>query len=239
MLWRRTSLPAAAADSVPAHIAIIMDGNGRWAQHRGLPRTAGHRAGLESARRVIKEAVRLGVKYLTLYAFSTENWKRPSAEVEFIMSLPGEFWRRERPALAEANVRLRVIGDVSALPQATRQVVDEAVATTRTASGLTVSLALNYGGRAEIVRAAHLFAERYTRGGSEADFATCLYTEDLPDPDLLIRPGGERRISNFLLWQLAYTELFFIDKLWPDFDGSDLLEIVKEYNGRSIRRGGL
>lgn len=224
---------------IPVHVAIIMDGNGRWAERRGLPRTAGHRAGLESTRRVIKEAARLGIKYLTLYTFSTENWKRPADEVDFIMRLPGEFWHRERPALQEANVRIQAIGDINALPRATRQVVEEAVASTREASGLTVNLALNYGGRAEILRAARLYAERYCSAGTEADFAACLYTEGLPDPNLLIRPGGEKRISNFLLWQTAYTELFFVDKLWPDFDGGDLAEIIKEYQGRSIRRGGL
>jgi len=223
----------------PTHVAIIMDGNGRWAERRGLPRSAGHRAGLESARKVIQEAARLGIKYLTLYAFSTENWKRPPGEVEFIMSLPGEFWRKERPALQEANVRIKILGDIKALPLGTRQAVEEAVAATRTASGLTVNLALNYGARAEIMRAARLFAERHARTGTEADFSACLYTDGLPDPDLLIRPGGEKRISNFLLWQLAYTELFFVEKLWPDFDGSDLGEVILEYQGRSIRRGGL
>jgi undecaprenyl diphosphate synthase len=223
----------------PTHVAIIMDGNGRWAERRGLPRSAGHRAGLESARKVIQEAARLGIKYLTLYAFSTENWKRPPGEVEFIMSLPGEFWRKERPALQEANVRIKILGDIKALPLGTRQAVEEAVAATSEASGLTVNLALNYGARAEIMRAARLFAERHARTGTEADFAACLYTDGLPDPDLLIRPGGEKRISNFLLWQLAYTELFFVEKLWPDFDGSDLGEVILEYQGRSIRRGGL
>ncbi|MBT9134212.1 MAG: Ditrans,polycis-undecaprenyl-diphosphate synthase ((2E,6E)-farnesyl-diphosphate specific) [Firmicutes bacterium] len=239
MFRRKLSLPASDASPLPSHIAIIMDGNGRWAERRGLPRTAGHRAGLESTRRVIKESVRLGIKYLTLYTFSTENWKRPSTEVEFIMSLPGEFWRRERSALEEANVRIKVLGDINGLPLATRHVILEAVAATQNASGLTVSLALNYGGRAEIVRAARLFMERYGIVGNEADFATGLYTAELPDPELLIRPGGERRISNFLLWQLAYTELFFVDKLWPDFDGNDLVRVIEEYRGRSVRRGGL
>lgn len=232
-------VPLGGPSVCPAHVAIIMDGNGRWAERRGLPRTAGHRVGLESARRVIEEAARLGIKYLTLYTFSTENWSRPPGEVEFIMSLPGEFWRRERPMLQEANVRIKVLGDIKALPWATRQIVEEAVMATRGASGLTVNLALNYGARAEIMRAARLFAERYALTGTETDFAACLYTEGLPDPDLLIRPGGEKRISNFLLWQLAYTELFFVEKLWPDFDGSDLVEAIKEYQGRSVRRGGL
>lgn len=233
------TVPLGGPSVSPAHVAIVMDGNGRWAERRGLPRTAGHRAGLESARRVIKEAAQLGIKYLTLYTFSTENWSRPPGEVEFIMSLPGEFWRRERPSLQEANVRIKVLGDIKALPWATRQTVEEAVMATRGASGLTVNLALNYGARAEIMRAARLFAERCALTGTEADFAACLYTEGLPDPDLLIRPGGEKRISNFLLWQLAYTELFFVEKLWPDFDGSDLVEVIKEYQGRSVRRGGL
>jgi len=231
--------PAVVASKVPAHVAIIMDGNGRWAARRGLPRTAGHRAGLESARRVIREAGRLGIKYLTLYTFSTENWKRPPAEVDFIMNLPGEFWHSERRALEEANVRLKILGDLCALPAATRVVVEEAVAATRDALGLTVSLALNYGGRAEILRAAQLFVERYAGRGTEADFASCLYTEDLPDPDLLIRPGGEKRISNFLLWQLAYTEMIFLDKFWPDFTGSDLVQAVQDYQARVIRQGGI
>jgi len=227
-------------DRIPAHIAIVMDGNGRWAQKRGLPRIAGHRAGLESARVVIEEASALGVKYLTLYTFSTENWKRPKDEVDFIMSLPEEFWRRDRDRILCNAIRLNILGDLDGLPEHTRRVSLEAMEATSEHRGLVVSLAMNYGGRAEILRAARLFAAAHPHGnGTEADFAKYLYTADMPDPDLLIRPGAEKRISNYLLWQLAYAEMVFSDSLWPDFSATHLREAIIEYQGRHRRRGGL
>lgn len=235
----KRDLPALDMDRIPVHVAIVMDGNGRWAQKRGLPRVAGHRAGLDSAKRIIEEAGRLGIKYLTLYTFSTENWKRPKEEVDFIMSLPEEFWHKERRLIDENDVRLNILGDVDGLPESTRRVSLEAMEVTKGRSGLTVNLALNYGGRAEILRAAKAFAKRFPDGGTEADFAECLYTGGMPDPDLLIRPGGEKRISNYLLWQIAYAELIFTDQLWPDFTEKELREALIEFQGRDRRRGGL
>lgn len=232
-------LPALDLKRIPLHVAIVMDGNGRWAQKRGLPRVAGHRAGLDSAKRAIEEASRLGIRYLTLYTFSTENWRRPKEEVDFIMSLPEEFWRKERKLIDEEDVRLMILGDLDGLPESTRSVSLEAMEATKGRGGLTVNLALNYGSRAEILRAAAIFAKRFPAGGTEEDFAQCLYTAGMPDPDLLIRPGGERRISNYLLWQLAYAELVFTDQLWPDFSAKDLHEALVEYQGRDRRRGGL
>lgn len=225
---------------IPVHIAIVMDGNGRWAAKRGLPRVAGHRAGLDSARTIMEESARLGVKYLTLYTFSTENWKRPQEEVDFIMSLPEEFWTRDRSRIDERDIRLNILGDLDGLPESTRRVSLEAMDATHNRKGLTVNLALNYGGRDEIVRAAKEFVKAYPDGtGSEQDFAKFLYTADMPDPDLLIRPGAERRISNFLLWQLAYTEMVFTDCLWPDFDAKQLHDAILDYQTRDRRRGGL
>lgn len=225
---------------IPVHIAIVMDGNGRWAAKRGLPRVAGHRAGLDSARAIMEESAHLGVKYLTLYTFSTENWKRPQEEVDFIMSLPEEFWTRDRSNIDKMDVRLNILGDIDGLPESTRRVSLEAMDATRNRKGLTVNLALNYGGRAEIVRAAKAFANAYPHGdGSEQDFANFLYTANMPDPDLLIRPGAEKRISNFLLWQLAYTEMVFTDCLWPDFNVKQLQSAISEFQARDRRRGGL
>lgn len=225
---------------IPVHIAIVMDGNGRWAAKRGLPRVAGHRAGLDSARAIMEESARLGVKYLTLYTFSTENWKRPQEEVDFIMSLPEEFWTRDRSSIDKMDIRLNILGDIDGLPDSTRRVSLEAMDATHNRKGLTVNLALNYGGRAEIVRAAKAFATAYPHGdGREQDFANFLYTANMPDPDLLIRPGAEKRISNFLLWQLAYTELVFTDCLWPDFNVKQLQSAIIEFQTRDRRRGGL
>lgn len=225
---------------IPVHIAIVMDGNGRWATKRGLPRVAGHRAGLDSARTVIEEASRLGVKYLTLYTFSTENWKRPRDEVDFIMRLPEEFWNRDRDHLESFDVRLKILGDLNGVPESTHRVSLEAMEATKDRKGLTVNLALNYGGRDEILRAAKAFGQAHPQGdGTEEDFARYLYTAGMPDPDLFIRPGAEKRISNFLLWQLAYTELVFTDCLWPDFGGRQLHEAIADFQKRDRRSGGL
>jgi len=227
---------------VPLHVAIIMDGNGRWATHRGLPRTVGHRRGLESARRIIEEAVRLGVSYLTLYMFSTENWKRPKDEVDFLMSLPQEFWRRERSTLAKQDVRVRVLGNIAALPEETRAVLLEAVEETKDRQGLTVNLAVNYGGRDDILQAAVKYVRCLDQAEvqpSEDGFSRFLYTSGIPDPDLLIRPGGEQRISNYLLWQMAYTELVFSETLWPDYSAGEFRKAIMEYCARERRRGGI
>ncbi|KAF0195448.1 MAG: undecaprenyl diphosphate synthase [Bacillota bacterium] len=239
-LFGRNKNKALDPRKIPMHIAIVMDGNGRWAAKRGLPRVAGHRAGLDSARAIMEESVRLGVKYLTLYTFSTENWKRPQEEVDFIMSLPEEFWTRDRSSIDEMDIRLNILGDLDGLSESTRRVSLEAMGATHKRKGLTVNLALNYGGRAEIIRAANAFAKAYPTGeGSEQDFAKFLYTSDMPDPDLLIRPGAEKRISNFLLWQLAYTEMVFTDCLWPDFNVKQFQDAILEYQTRDRRRGGL
>lgn len=226
-------------NKLPLHVAIVMDGNGRWAERRGLPRMAGHRAGLVAARTIIAESARLGIKFLTLYTFSTENWQRPREEVDFLMRLPEEFWRKERKLLQEQDVRLNVLGDISGLPEATRRVTLEAMSATKDHGGMTVNLALNYGSRAEILRAARLYAERFPDGsGDEADFAQGLYSKDMPDPDLLLRPGGEKRLSNFLLWQCAYTEIVFSDVNWPDYGVKHYHAALVEYQKRNRRRGG-
>ncbi|MBS3939229.1 MAG: di-trans,poly-cis-decaprenylcistransferase [Peptococcaceae bacterium] len=227
-------------DKIPRHVAIVMDGNGRWAQKRGLPRMAGHRAGLSAARIAIEECAALNIQYLTLYAFSTENWQRPRAEVEYLMSLPEEFWRKERKFFEERELRLNILGDMSGLPETTRRVLLEAMSTTNERTKLTVNLAMNYGGRAEILRAAKLYALRFPDGsGDESAFAKCLYTADMPDPDLLIRSGGEKRLSNFLLWQCAYAEIVFSDTYWPDFGARQFRDAVAEFQKRQRRHGGL
>jgi undecaprenyl diphosphate synthase len=227
---------------VPVHVAIIMDGNGRWATSRGLPRNVGHRRGLDSAKKVIEAASDMGIKYLTLYMFSTENWKRPQEEVDFLMSLPQEFWRRERENLKDKDVRVRILGNLDPLPEETRATLLEASRETKGARGLTVNLAVNYGGRDEILQAAVKYVQALhgdTVKPGEDSFARFLYTEEMPDPDLLIRPGGEQRISNYLLWQIAYAELVFTPTLWPDFGSAELYEAIGEYQRRERRRGGL
>jgi len=230
---------------IPRHIAVIMDGNGRWARARGLPREAGHRAGVEALRAVVRAAGDLGVKYLSLFAFSTENWKRPRREVDALMTLLVEYLRRELGSLHENRVRVRVMGRTDRLPEQARAELAHAVETTRTNDGLTVLLALDYGARAEIAAAASAIAEKATRGELEPSdvdedlVAQHLYTAGIPDPDLLIRPSGEVRISNFLLWQAAYAELWFTPVLWPDFKPAHLYEAVREYQRRDRRFGGV
>lgn len=233
------------ATAVPEHVAIIMDGNGRWAEARGLPRVAGHRAGMKAVREVTVAADDLGIRVLTLYAFSTENWKRPRDEVDFLMALPQEFLLTELKELIDKNVRVRLIGDPEALPAHTRKAVDEAIRVTSENTGLILNFALNYGGRMELVRAVRALAEAVRDGRidpaaiDEQAVANALYTRDLPDPDLLIRTSGELRLSNFMLWQLAYTELWFSDKLWPDFRREDLFAAVEDFRRRDRRYGGL
>ncbi len=229
---------------VPRHIAIIMDGNGRWAHRRGLPRTAGHRAGVEALRRVVEACGDLGVEYLTLYTFSTENWRRPRAEVAALMDLLVESLQRYLDDLHHKGVRGRAIGDLAGLPAAPRAAIEEAVARTAGNSRMTVIFALNYGGRREIVEAARAIAREAAAGTLRPDdlddsiFASYLYTDGIPDPDLLIRPSGEQRLSNFLLWQTAYTELWVTPVLWPDFGREDLYQAVRDYQMRERRFGG-
>jgi undecaprenyl diphosphate synthase len=231
---------------LPAHIAIIMDGNGRWAKRRNLPRVAGHRAGAEAVRVTVETCARMGIRALTLYAFSVENWKRPRTEVDTLWRLLHVYIRRELPALQENNVRLSAIGRLAALPAAARRELESAIAATSSNTGLAVTLALNYGGRNELVDAFNaILAEAQHKGQlsdlrvDEAAIASHLYTADLPDPDLLIRTSGEMRVSNFLLWQIAYAELYVTDVLWPDFKRTDLLRAILDYQTRDRRFGGL
>jgi undecaprenyl diphosphate synthase len=233
-------------DRLPAHIAIIMDGNGRWAGRRLMPRVAGHKAGITPVRTSVETCARLGVKVLTLYAFSVENWKRPRHEVETLWRLLRYYLKQELPDLQKNDIRLQAIGRLEALPMQVRRELDSAVEATSNNRGLLVNLAINYGGRAEIVDAVNSILEMARLDGSidtlkidEDQIATSLYTAECPDPDLLIRTSGEMRISNFLLWQIAYSELYVTETLWPDFTRTDLLQAVLEYQKRDRRYGGL
>jgi undecaprenyl diphosphate synthase len=229
---------------IPSHIAIIMDGNGRWAASRGLPRVAGHRAGREAGRRVIEACRELGVSVLTLYAFSTENWRRPPDEVDALMELLYESVVAEAEELHRSGIRLRVSGDLESVAPAIRGELERAIARTAANQAMVLNIALNYGSRAEIVRAVRAVAADVASGRrrvddiDEAAIAARLYTADLPDPDLLIRTGHEQRLSNFLLWQSAYTELFFLEVFWPDFARDHLIAAVAEYQRRQRRFGG-
>jgi undecaprenyl diphosphate synthase len=228
---------------LPRHIAVIMDGNGRWAQARGLPRIAGHRRGAEAVRRTVSGAVELGVPYLTLFGFSSENWKRSSGEVYDLMSLLRHYLLAEIAELHRNGIRLRVIGQIDRLAPDIIQLIERAEAVTRDNSAITLTMALSYGGRAEIVAAVRAIAAEAAHGSLALDaidedcVAGRLFTRDLPDPDLLIRTSGEQRISNFLLWQCAYSELVFTKTLWPDFAKSDLEQAIDEYRGRERRYG--
>ncbi len=232
-------LRAPPAAPGPLHVAIVMDGNGRWAAARGLPRIEGHRRGAQAARRTVEAAARQGIGWLTLFGFSSENWRRPEDEVRDLMGLLRFYLRNEVAGLAREGVRLRVIGERARLAPDIRSLIEEAEATTRHGSGLNLSIALSYGGRAEIVAA----AQAAMRAGidpdalDEATFAKFLFTAGQPDPDLLIRTSGEQRLSNFLLWQCAYAEFHFTPVLWPDFDAAHLAEAVAAYRGRDRRFG--
>lgn len=243
-----SSAPASAeagGASVPRHVAIIMDGNGRWAKARGLPRAAGHRQGAEAARKVLRAAGEAGVECLTLYAFSSENWRRPEEEISDLMRLLRLYIGRELNSLDKEGIRLKIIGDHSAFEPATAKMVDEAVAKTAGNSRMTLAIALNYGSRTELVKAAQRLAARAAAGEiapeaiDEAMVEAALDTADLPPLDLLIRTSGEQRLSNFLLWQSAYAELLFVDTLWPDFDGAALRNAMAEFSSRERRYGGL
>nr|WP_281171063.1 isoprenyl transferase [Alicyclobacillus contaminans] len=233
------------AENLPAHLAIIMDGNGRWANRRGLPRFAGHHAGMKRLRQVIRDCDELGIRCLTLYAFSTENWKRPADEVEYLMRLPAEFFATEIDELVDRGVRVRFIGDTAKLPPHTQEIVAKTLERTRNSQGMIVNFALNYGGRAEIIAAAKSFALEVAAGRASAEdlseerFSELLSTCHLPDPDLVIRTSGELRMSNFLIWQAAYAELWFTDVLWPDFTRDVLIQALRDFQGRKRRFGGL
>ncbi|HEV3374763.1 MAG TPA: isoprenyl transferase [Candidatus Acidoferrum sp.] len=231
-------------ERLPRHVAVIMDGNGRWAQHRHLPRVAGHRKGVQSARTTIETCARLNIEALTLYAFSVENWRRPKTEIEFLMALLREYLRKEMPLIQRNNIRMRFLGRVEELPEGVQQDTREAVEQTAGNTGMVLCLALNYGGRAELVDAMNaVLAERNGRGTSdrvtEAQLSRHLYTAGLPDPDLLIRSSGEMRVSNFLLWQIAYAEIYVTETLWPDFNRARLLEALVEFQRRERRYGGI
>ncbi|MFC4992954.1 isoprenyl transferase [Rubritalea tangerina] len=231
--------------SAPEHIAIIMDGNGRWAKQRGLPRIAGHRAGAESVRRTVEACKNLGVKYLTLYAFSSENWKRPDSEVKALMQLLERFLKEKTKEMQKQNVRLNAIGRIDMLPQKTRKELEKAITTTADNTALTLNLALSYGAREEIVDATKAIAKKVAAGTleiSEIDNSTLsnhLYTANQPDPDLLIRTSGELRLSNFLLWQLSYSEIVILDKFWPEFTETDLYDAVTHFHRRHRRFGAI
>jgi undecaprenyl diphosphate synthase len=231
---------------LPEHIAIIMDGNGRWANRRSLPRVAGHKAGIGPVRATVENCARLGIKVLTLYAFSVENWKRPRAEVETLWRLLRFYLRRELPELQKNDIRLEAIGRLDELPAQVRNELEAAVEATSLNRGLLVNLAINYGGRAELVDAVNAILDEARRDGTlsglridERMISENLYTSRTPDPDLLIRTSGEMRLSNFLLWQIAYSELYITETLWPDFGRTDLLKAILDFQKRDRRFGGL
>ncbi|HIX44181.1 MAG TPA: isoprenyl transferase [Candidatus Kurthia intestinigallinarum] len=252
--WRKTDKKDATlqermlkvrSESVPQHIAIIMDGNGRWAQKRALPRVAGHHEGMKNIRTITRCANKVGIGALTLYAFSTENWKRPRKEVEFLMRLPEEFLTSFLPELMELNIRVRMIGEIDALPTHTQKAVQNAMNTTASNTGMILNFALNYGSRREMVLSVQEIVTQVQNGTlslediSEETISNHLMTSQLPDPDLLIRTSGELRLSNFLLWQLAYSEFWFTEVHWPEFSDKELLEAVESYQSRNRRYGGL
>jgi undecaprenyl diphosphate synthase len=228
-------------EKLPRHLAIIMDGNGRWAQERLLRRIVGHQKGVEAAKKVVDECSNLGISYLTLFAFSAENWLRPKTEVKALMELLKKYIKAETVRMMLNNIRFNVIGNREDLPQDVNRVVDESLAKTSANTGMVLTLALSYGGRQEIVRAARLMAADIAAGKAadynEEIFSGYLYTADLPEPDFLVRTSGEMRISNFLLWQLAYTELYFPDVNWPDFDNAQLHKALSVYQSRERRFG--
>ena len=230
-------------DRIPNHIAIIMDGNGRWAKERNLPRSMGHKAGVETIRIILKEAVRLGVKNLTLYAFSTENWARPKDEVGGIMKLLVTYLRKELKECNENGVKMNVLGDITRLPEECQIALHDAIDTTKNNTRINLNFALNYGGRAEIVRAFKLMTEDINKNKisvediSEELINEYLYTKGIPDPDIIIRPSGEQRLSNFLLWQCAYSEFWYSDINWPDFKEEDLRRAICDFQNRDRRFG--
>lgn len=233
---------------LPKHIAVIMDGNGRWAKKRNLPRTLGHRAGVEALKKIVRETSDMGIKYLTAYVFSTENWKRSKEEVNGIMKLLVEFLSRELDELHENNVVINTIGDISRLPDSCIEILTKAKEKTKNNTGLILNLALNYGGRDEIVYAIKNIFEEYEKGNitkedianlKEEDINNFIYTKGMPDPDIIIRPSGEQRLSNFMLWQCAYSEFWYSDINWPDFKIEDLHRAIRDFQNRDRRFGGV
>lgn len=228
---------------LPKHIAIIMDGNGRWASKRALPRVFGHKAGMEALRGVVKGCSDMGIKILTVYAFSTENWNRPTDEVSYLMNLLIEYMRKEINELNKNNVKVKILGDISGLPKVTREEVEKAVSLTENNQGIQFNIALNYGSRAEIINACKKIAEEFKEGKISSEEITedliseYLFTEGDIDPDLIIRTSGEKRLSNFLLWQSAYSELIFVEEMWPDFNKKHLENAILEYQNRDRRFG--
>ncbi len=227
----------------PRHIAIILDGNGRWAKRRGLPRTAGHAVGAENFRKIATYCKNIGVEYLTVYAFSTENWSRPEGEVSTIMKLLGKYLHEAIDTMERDHIRMKVFGDVEGLSPELREMVARTNEISQRYEGFQANICLNYGGRDEIVRAARRYAQAYAAGEAaeltEEAFSGYLYSAGIPDPDLLIRPGGEQRISNFLLWQCAYAEFYFTDVLWPDFTPEELDKAIAAFRSRDRRYGGV
>ncbi|GAA5120089.1 isoprenyl transferase [Luteolibacter yonseiensis] len=243
--FKASSTAMATQPDIPRHVAIIMDGNGRWAKQRGLPRLEGHRAGAESVREVMEASIELGVEYLTLYAFSSENWNRPAAEVTALMGLLDRFLKEKAKDLDRQNVRLLAIGQLDRLPAKTRALIEQIQERTTNHTALTLVLALSYGSREEIVSAAKSLASDAVAGIIDPTditnelFASRLHTAGMPDPDLLIRTSGEMRVSNFLLWQISYAEMVIVKKFWPEFRQGDLFEAVQEYQRRHRRFGAL
>lgn len=242
-LINNTNTAGERATGVPRHIAIILDGNGRWAKKRGLPRTAGHAVGSENFRKIATYCKNIGVEYLTVYAFSTENWKRPPEEVKTIMKLLGKYLHEAIDTMERDKIRMKIFGDVSALSPELQALVEKTDEISKRYEGFQANICLNYGGRDEILSAARRYAEDYASGKApeltEESFGGYLYSAGIPDPDLLIRPGGELRISNFLLWQCAYAEFYFTDVLWPDFSPAELDKAIAEFNRRDRRFGGV
>jgi undecaprenyl diphosphate synthase len=230
---------------LPKHIAIIMDGNGRWAKKRGLPRVMGHKAGMNAIKETVRACSDLGIKILTVYAFSTENWKRPQDEVSYLMNLLVEYLHKEIRELHSNNVKIKILGDIDVLPEQTRKEIREALKLTENNKGLQFNIALNYGGRVEIINACKSLIKLAKEGVYEAEqineelFSKYLYTGGDIDPDLIIRTSGEQRLSNFLLWQCAYSEFVFIDELWPDFNKDTLISAIKKFQDRDRRFGAL
>jgi len=232
-------------ESLPRHVAIIMDGNGRWAEKHAFPRVRGHRKGAESVRTIVTLCRKLGISYLTLYAFSEENWKRPPHEVNALMKLLGSFLKRELKEMKENGIRLNVIGRTEKLPATTREVLLDTIGQTSHGNRMVLTLALSYGGRQEILDAVRTLADKIKNGVmdaadiSEEQFSECLYTRGIPDPDLVIRTSGEYRISNFLLWQISYSEIYITPTLWPDFGEAEFLKALSEYQKRDRRFGAV
>lgn len=230
---------------IPAHVAIIMDGNGRWAKKRGLPRIAGHHEGMKTVREITRSASDLGIKVLTLYAFSTENWKRPKIEIDFLMKLPGEFLSTYLPELVEQNVKVEMIGDFELLPNHTKKAIQKAMKETENNTGMTLNFAMNYGSRLELIECVKQLTQLALENKINVEdideelINSHLMTAHLPEPDLLIRTSGEVRLSNFMLWQLAYAEFVFTDVLWPDFDEESMINTISEFQSRSRRFGNV